>query len=164
MKRKLISAFLVLSLLVLIIVSCDPGKEYERQEQASIDAYLAKNPGLNFEKKPSGLYFLQTQAGTGRVAQQFDTAYVFYTMKFLTGEVIETNVGTTDTFKFPVEEGWVIAGFDEAITYMQKGTKALLIIPSKLGYGSTGVGPIYGYTPLLYDVQLVRIKPAPNSK
>jgi FKBP-type peptidyl-prolyl cis-trans isomerase len=48
---------------------------------------------------------------------------------------------------------------------MRAGGKALLLIPSKLAYGSTGdyyyVG---GYTPLLIDVALVRVKPGSGKK
>jgi peptidylprolyl isomerase len=83
----------------------------------------------------------------------------------LSGTELASNVGTTDTLIFPINEGHLIKGFDEGITYMRAGGKALLLIPSKLAYGSTGdyyyVG---GNTPLLIDVALVRVKPGSGKK
>ena len=56
----------------------------------------------------------------------------------------------------------LIAGFDEGITYMKEGGKATFLIPSKLAYGTSGYYTIPGYTPLLYDVQLVKVIPGPG--
>jgi FKBP-type peptidyl-prolyl cis-trans isomerase FkpA len=56
----------------------------------------------------------------------------------------------------------MIAGFDEAITYMSVGGKSQLIVPSSLGYGTQGYYTIAGYTPLLYDVELVKVVPGPG--
>jgi FKBP-type peptidyl-prolyl cis-trans isomerase len=45
---------------------------------------------------------------------------------------------------------------------MQEGGKASFLIPSKLAYGSSGYYTIGGYTPLLYDVELLLVKPGPG--
>ena len=64
-------------------------------------------------------------------------------------------------------EGYVIKGFDEGITYMKVGGRSLLLIPSKLAYGTSGYytydasgnySGIPGYTPLLFDITLARVK------
>jgi FKBP-type peptidyl-prolyl cis-trans isomerase len=85
-----------------------------------------------------------------------------YTAKFLNGNIIDTNVGTSDTLIFPVAENYLIQGFDEAITYMKEEGKALLLIPSSLAYGTTGYFSIPGYTPLLFEVYLTRIVKGPG--
>ena len=60
-------------------------------------------------------------------------------------------------------EGALIYGFDEGITFMKAGGKATLLVPSNLAYGASGNGyGIPGYTPLLFDVELVRVKPGPG--
>ena len=148
--------------LILSLGSCDPAKKYEKAEKASIQNYLSNNSNLNYELKPSGLYYLEVLTGTGRAPVAHDTAYVLYTGKFINEQVFYTNIGTTDTLVFPVAEGALIYGFDEGITYMKQGGKASFLIPSSLAYGATGNYTIDGYTPLLYDVQLVRVKPGPG--
>jgi FKBP-type peptidyl-prolyl cis-trans isomerase FkpA len=153
----LIAVFLVVSL-----VSCDPSKKLEREENSKIQEYLSNNTNLNYIKKASGLYFLEIQAGTGEFAVKHDTAYIKYTGKLLDGTVFDTNVGTTDTLIVPVDEGWLISGIDEGITYMKMGGKAILLLPSSLAYGRSGYYYIQGYTPLLFDLELVRVKQGPR--
>jgi FKBP-type peptidyl-prolyl cis-trans isomerase FkpA len=46
---------------------------------------------------------------------------------------------------------------------MKEGGQALLLLPSNLAYGKSGYYPyIQGYTPLLFDVELVRVKAGPG--
>jgi FKBP-type peptidyl-prolyl cis-trans isomerase len=40
---------------------------------------------------------------------------------------------------------------------MKEGGKAILLIPSNLAYGPNGSGSIPGYTPLLFEFDLVDI-------
>ena len=127
------------------------------QEKLEIQNYRNDNPTLSFQLKPSGLYYLDLIIGTGPVPVAHDTAYVQYTGKFLNGNVFDTNIGGADLV-FPVVEGWLISGFDEGITYMREGGKAVFLMPSKLAYGSAGYYSIPGYTPLLFEVNLVKVK------
>lgn len=160
--KNYIRVFLLLAAVLFIsLSSCDPGKKYEKDERAQIQDYLSKNSNLNFDLKTSGLYYLDEQVGTGRTPVAHDTAYIMYTAKFLSGNIIDTNVGTSDTLIFPVAENYLIQGFDEAIPYMKEGGKALLLIPSSLAYGPSGWLSIPGYTPLLFEVYLTRITKGP---
>ena len=159
--KGLTSLLLLAAVLILSLVSCEPGKKYEKAEEAEIQDYLSNNPTLAFELKPSGLYYLPVQVGTGIKPVKSDTAWVKYTGKFLDGTVFDTNVGKSDTLMVPVDEGWLIPGFDEGITLMNKGGKAMLLIPSSLAYGPTGYYIISPYTPLLFDLELVRVKKGP---
>jgi FKBP-type peptidyl-prolyl cis-trans isomerase len=99
--------------------------------------------------------------GTGPAPVTHDTAYVIYTGSFLDGTVFDSNVGKANLI-FPVDEGVLIQGFDEGVLYMKQGGKAQFLIPSSLGYGTQGYYSIGGYTPLLYDVELVLVKPGPG--
>jgi len=162
-KKYFQSILLFLAIaLILSLGSCDPAKKYEKAEKASIQKYLSDHSNLNYELKPSGLYYLEVLTGTGRAPVVHDTAYVMFSWKFIDETLLYTNVGTTDTLIFPVAEGTRVYGFDEGITYMRQGGKASFLIPSSLGYGAGGSYPIDGYTPLLFDVQLVRVKPGPG--
>src|SRR5450759_4366607 len=146
--------------LLISLVSCDPAKKYEKAEKESINNYLAANPADTFNLETSGLYYHDVLAGTGRTPVAHDTAYVIYTGRFLNGNTFDTNVGGANLV-FPVAEGYLIVGFDEGVTYMKEGGKATFLIPSSLGYGTQGYYTIPGYTPLLYDVELVQIVPGP---
>jgi FKBP-type peptidyl-prolyl cis-trans isomerase len=164
MLRKNIQNVLMMMVPVILVslVSCNPSKKYEKEETSKIDTYVNSNPNLSFVVKPSGLYYYEVQAGAGRAVVPGDTAYVKYTGKFLDGTVFDTNVGKVDSLIFPVAAGWMIYGFDEGISYMREGGKAILLVPSNLAYGSSGFYSIPGYTPLLYDVELVKVVPKPG--
>jgi FKBP-type peptidyl-prolyl cis-trans isomerase FkpA len=142
---------------VVGLVACDPTSKYKENEDAMIQAFLDNSPTLKFELKPSGLYYLDVAVGTGITPVKHDTAFIRYTGKFLDGTIFDSNTTLADPLSFPVDEGWLIPGFDEGVTYMKAGGKAMFLIPSSLGYGTQGYYSIPGYTPLLFDVELVKV-------
>ena len=160
MITKISKALLMLLAVALMVltVSCDPSKKYERQEKDKIDTYLKENSDLDFVKQPSGLYYLEVEAGTGLSPFPGDSAYVNYIGKFLDGTVFDSNVTQGMLYGFIV--GQNIVGFDEGVTKMKEGGKSTLLIPSSLGYGTFGTYTIPGYTPLLFDIELVKVVPA----
>jgi FKBP-type peptidyl-prolyl cis-trans isomerase FkpA len=162
-KRNIKTLLLIFTAVVTIsLTSCDPAKKYEKEENTKIQDYLNSNGSLTFVQKPSGLYYMDVQVGTGRAPVAHDTVFLKYTGKFLDGTVFDTNVGKPDSLSFPANEGWMIPGFDEGITYMKQGGKAMFLIPSKLAYGVSGYYIIDGYTPLLFDIELLLVKPGPG--
>ena len=130
----------------------------EKLENEMIQNYLNNNPTQNFQLKSSGLYYRDIVIGNGNYAQTGDTAYVKYTCKFLDGTLFDTNTDRPDSLIFPVNEGFLIAGFDEGVLYMKEGGKAIFLLPSKLAYGSEGYYTIAGYTPLLFEAEMVKLK------
>ena len=162
-KNKSFAVLMIISIVTLIsLSSCDPTKKLKEDEAAQISSFLIRNDSLDFELKSSGLYYVDIVEGTGRQAITHDTAYVKNTGLFLNGEIFDSNMETTDTLIIPVNEGWLIAGFDEGMTYMKEGGKAFFLIPSKLGYGSQGWYAIPGYCPILYEVEMLIVKPGPG--
>lgn len=164
LNRRLL--FLTGAVLFLTLVSCDKTEKYEREEREKIDSYLASHPEQDFVQKPSGLYYLEINPGNGQVLQTHDTVCIKYTGKFLSGTVFDTNVnanGTVDTLFAPVKEGYLVAGYDEGVSYMTEGGKSLMLIPSSLAYGPTGWGIIPGYTPLFFEVELLKVVPGPRN-
>ncbi len=152
---------LLTGLLIVSVTSCLSTKKFEKEEESLIQDYLAKNPDQNWVVKPSGLYYLETLTGTGPAAEAHDTAYIIFTAKYLDGNTIETNVGTTDTLIIPVSEGYLIEGFDEGVSYMNEGGNSQLIVPSYLGHGQSGYY-FPAYTPILFEVYLVKIVQGPG--
>ena len=149
------------AVLFLSLGSCDPARKYEKAEAEAISNYLSSHSTDTFKLETCGLYYRDVVVGTGRTPATGDTAHVVYTGKFMDGTSFDTNIGGADLI-FEVNEGELISGFDEAITYMKEGGSAEFLIPSKLAYGSQGYYTIGGYTPLLYDVQLVKVIPGPT--
>ncbi|HEY2583381.1 MAG TPA: FKBP-type peptidyl-prolyl cis-trans isomerase, partial [Mucilaginibacter sp.] len=53
----------------------------------------------------------------------------------------------------------VIPGWDEGLLLLNEGSKATFIIPSSLGYGEQGNGEIQPFTTMVFDMELVKVKP-----
>ena len=58
----------------------------------------------------------------------------------------------------------VIPGWTEGLQLIGEGGKAVLYIPSELGYGSRGSGSIEPNSTLVFDVELVKVLPYADPK
>lgn len=139
-------------------------QKLKADEPKTFENYLKTN-NITQKPTPSGLYYIEIKKGTGANPKSGDNVEVNYTGKFLDGNIFDSSEGK-GPFIFPVGQQRVIPGWDEAIPMMKKGGKATLIIPSHLAYDSTGVqdprSGQYGippYSPLVFDVELLDIKP-----
>ena len=129
----------------------------EANQQKAIAEYAAKN-NLKLEKTNTGLYYSVTQMGTGAKPMAGDTVSVHYVGTTLAeGKEFDNSRQRNQPFKFPVGQGMVIPGWDEGLQLFPKGTKAILVIPSKLAYGEMGApgSPIGPNSVLVFDIELV---------
>ena len=106
----------------------------------------------------SGLYYIETEEGTGEQATAGKTVVVNYEGQLLDGTVFDSSWDRGSPFEFTLGQGEVIAGWDEGIAYMKEGGRAMLIIPSNLAYGASGSGSIPPYSTLVFYVQLIDVK------
>lgn len=131
--------------------------EAKAKEPAMIQEYLKANK-ITAKPTASGLYYIETVKGKGAKPVVGKKVKVSYTGRLLNGKVFDSSFkgGKSTPYEFPLGQGAVIAGWDEAIGMMLVGGKATLIVPSKLGYGERQMGPdITPFSPLVFDVELV---------
>ena len=127
------------------------------KDSAEINALLAKYKDI--KTTASGLKYIITKSTTGNYPQKGDEVQMNYTGMFLDGKKFDENLNTESPFSFKLGTGQVIAGWDEGILLLHEGEEAKLIIPSDLGYGEQGTGPIPPNATLVFDVKLLKIKP-----
>ena len=60
-------------------------------------------------------------------------------------------------FKVRAGVSQVIKGWDLALLDMREGEARRLVVPSSLGYGSKGVGPIPGDATLYFEMKLTKV-------
>jgi len=158
---------LVSVILIMLIPSCklDKGQEdYAQEEALEIQKYISDNDTIDFELKPSGLYYSELETGTGPQADLYDTLSLVYTAKFVSGLTFDTCVGI-DTIKYILNEYYSIAGFTEGLLYMKEGGRSVFLIPSGLAFGPyvteyqgyQGSVSIRGFTPLVFIVDLLKV-------
>ena len=112
------------------------------------------------EKNVSELVIKDQTEGSGEAVKSGDTVEVNYIGTFLDGKMFDSSYMRNQTFSFQVGAGQVIRGWDEGLVGMKTGGKRLLVIPSDMAYGESGSeGSIPPNSPLMFEVQLVSIKP-----
>ena len=148
-------SFIITTLLIaLSYTSCKSDAEKELE---TLQSYIESN-NITTEPNPSGLYYIETTAGTGAQATAGDIVDVHYTGTFLDGKKFDSSYDRNEPFEFTLGIGEVIKGWDEGIAYMKEGGKAKLIMPSSLAYGASGAGSIPPYTSLIFEVELIDVK------
>lgn len=111
---------------------------------------------------PSGLQYVEVQAGHGEQPQPGSVVAVHYRGMLADGSVFDSSYERGEPIRFPLGVGMVIPGWDEGIGLMRVGGKARLIIPPHLGYGAMGYPPVIPpNATLTFDVELVEIMPGP---
>jgi FKBP-type peptidyl-prolyl cis-trans isomerase FkpA len=130
------------------------------KDVAQIQAYLKKN-NATARKTAGGTYYIIKKLGTGLPPKQGQTVRVLYRGTVLaTGQEFDSSAKHgNDPIAFALGTGQVIQGWDQGIAMLPKGTKAVLLIPSALAYGTRGAGAdIPANAVLRFEVELVDFK------
>ncbi len=138
-------------------------EEQMAKEDVLIKEYM-KEKGLEAEPTESGLYHIVVTPGEGDRPTLNNQVTVHYTGALLDGSIFDSSLpGKTgrpvsgEPASFGLTQ--VIMGWQEGLALMQKGEKAILIIPSHIGYGERGSGPgIPPFSPLVFEVELIDFK------
>lgn len=150
----------------LLMTSCKKeeeqidNKDYTAIDEDIIKKYLTDSKITTAQRQPSGLYFVPVTtnpSGTPAVAEK--TVSVLYTGYLMNGSVFDASSQRGNVpFTFVLGRRKVIDGWDQGIALMRKGDKALLLIPSALGYGSNSASSIPPNSVTRFEVELVDVK------
>jgi FKBP-type peptidyl-prolyl cis-trans isomerase FkpA len=127
--------------------------EDRRQAEAEFLAETGKKPGVTITE--SGLQYEVIAQGTGARPGPADTVRVNYEGTFSDGRVFDSSYARGEPTEFPLSG--VIPGWTEGIQLMSEGATYKFYIPSDLGYGPNGSGPIPPYSPLTFKVELIAV-------
>jgi FKBP-type peptidyl-prolyl cis-trans isomerase FkpA len=130
------------------------------QEPAAITDYLKKN---NFKGKPDAdsIFYLQNTKGKGKAVQEGDSVEISSVGTLVDGTVFDRSDHgpTSPTYKFLYSKNMqLIKGWISVLGKMNEGGKVKVLIPSSMGYGAQGRGPIQPYSPMIFDIELVKVK------
>lgn len=144
------------SLLVLLVPIAFFACKKTEVDQAKIDReiirqYIRDNGITNADSTTSGLFYAITDSGVGASPNINSNIWVYYKGYLTDGSIFDQNeAGTPKPFLL----NQMIYGWIEGVPLIKKGGKIKLIIPSALGYGSTGRSSIPGNAVLIFDIQL----------
>lgn len=134
------------------------------QKNAAVgQKFLAENktkPGV--KTTASGLQYKVLKEGSGPTPKETDTVVTNYRGTLINGTEFDSSYKRNEPVTFPVNG--VIKGWTEALQLMKKGSKYQLFVPAELAYGPRGAGQDIGPNEtLIFEVELVDIKPAPSA-
>jgi len=139
----------------------------EERKQKAAENLVKQNEFLEKNKSEvgvvvteNGLQYIVLKEGEGKAAKDGDTISVHYTGTFLDGNKFDSSLDRNQPLSIALGEGQLIKGWVEMLRLMKKGEKVKTWIPSGLGYGEYGNNVIPGNSMLIFEMELIDIKPA----
>jgi len=133
------------------------GAESNHRAAAKFLAENGKKPGVITTK--SGLQYQELKTGSGDSPKANDSVVVNYRGTLLDGTEFDSSYKRGEPATFEVDR--VIPGWTEALQLMKPGAKWKLFIPPQLAYDLRSRPPIPPGSMLIFDVELMSVKPAP---
>jgi FKBP-type peptidyl-prolyl cis-trans isomerase len=127
------------------------------KDREQINAYIDRHR-LTMKENPSGLFVYVYGAGSGQYPKKGDLVSYYYRISLLDGtECYKSEPGKPKSMV--VGHGGVEAGLEEGIMHMQKGQKALFILPPHLAHGLIGdMNKIPPRASIVYEIDLADIQ------
>lgn len=132
-------------------------KKIAAENAAKAKTFLAANAkkkGVTTTK--SGLQYEVLKKGSGKKPTAADVVTVDYVGSLMDGTVFESTYDAKEPNK-AVLMTW-IPGLEEGIQMMQEGARYRFVVPANLAYGEAGAGPIPPESPLVFELQLVKVE------
>ena len=156
MKARL-AAVIVISLVLL--TGCgdkEVGSSADNLPTVTTNQGEAPTIGAPTGDAPTTLVTKDIIVGSGAEALPTSTMTVHYTlMTWSNGALIESSWTSGSPATFPLAN--VILGWQQGIPGMKVGGRRLLVIPSDLGYGAQGGGPIGPNETLIFLVDAIGV-------
>jgi peptidylprolyl isomerase len=165
-RRTTASRALIAVALSVSLAACgsDDSSDSSSSAAGEVSTDLSEKPEVpaSDESAPDELVIDDVVEGDGAEAVEGSTADVKYVGAFYeSGEEFDSSwsVSPEETIAVPLGGGRVIPGFEQGIEGMKEGGRRTVTIPSDLGYGAEGQGPIPGGATLVFVLDLVEVTP-----
>ncbi len=114
------------------VVGVNTETEIDEIQHDSIQDYVnVKYPA--HQEMTSGLFFVDSIPGTGEKPGFGSIVEIDFTRKYLDESIIKSVIGST----FHLDNMKAVRGLEEGIKEMKEGGSAIMIMPSKLGFGAS---------------------------
>lgn len=131
-------------------------------ELKAVEDFVAKSKA-DAKKTGKGTYVQVLAAGAGPAIDSGKFISVKYTGTTFAGVKFDSNIDSTgkvlQPLSFVVGQGQMIPGFDEGVKGLNKGSKAVLFIPSMLAYGPQPPSPVIKpFENLKFEIEILDVQ------
>lgn len=172
MYKAIFPFILLAGLISVVFSSCNSTTDaaaLHAQEDTKWNQYVKENNITIPTDTLSGdnYYYIEQQAGTGDSIRAYDNVVVAYTARLIDGTIFyATGLYEPGTITMAANASSVVP--NNLITIMERKmkykSKARIIIPSDLAFGTSGVSSssyffatVPGYATVIYDIEVLRI-------
>lgn len=130
----------------------------EKITQAALKDYL-QGTLKGLKQLPSGLEYVVLEEGSGPSVvsgAEVDVTYAGFLQT--NGAMFDNSIGRATPLSFVAGKNQVIDGFDEGVSQLRVGSKAILFIPSSLGYGAQERPAIPPNSDLAFYIEVLNVK------
>lgn len=167
--KRIVTGILLAFFAIAFFACKENDLEKQREnELKKLDEFI-RNHYADVERRPSGLYYIEMEEGSGDSIQIGDRVQLFYDLWTL-DSVLVTQTGRYEPVQVTVFPPTQLSssassaqntlGLHEALTYMKEGGKARLIMPSELAFGQYGAYSLPGFTSVILEVEAYKVYPA----
>ena len=122
-------------------------------------AYINKCLKKGYTKTESGLVYKVNNPGSERLITLKDTLEVNYKGTLVNGNVFDQSTPERGPLKTVLADGNLIKGWIEGLQLVGDGGSLSLVIPAELAYGERGRDAIEPNSTLIFDMEVVSVKP-----
>lgn len=109
-------------------------------------------------KTVNGVEITFVERGSGFNLEKGNVVKIKYQGKLPDGKVFDSSDMIGQSLPFYIGIGMSVKGWDEALVKMRTGDKAIIKVPSKLGYGKAGYGKLIPpNTDLTFEMEIVEL-------
>ena len=157
MKLKWISIFVLSSILLFSCSSTSSIQSSGKASASSSTSVVREVEAVN--KLQSGIQIIFKSLGDGLSIKPGDEVFFHYVGRLLNGQIFDNSYDRYKPLSIKSGYGMVIKGLEEAIQILRKGDKALITIPPELAYGSKDLGIIPPQSSLIFEIEIVDVRP-----
>jgi FKBP-type peptidyl-prolyl cis-trans isomerase len=140
------------------LLSVDKPEMMRQKEEEALKNYIQTN-SITVQPNPSGIYYIESVKGSGIKIDSGCMVKLHFSVSTTDGKQIFSSFERPEPLKFEFGQRFDTPGVEEAVSTMQKGGKAKVIVPSSMAFGEMGRGSIVPpFTTLVYDVEIIDVQ------
>jgi len=167
--KRIVTGLLITFFAVAFFACKENDLEKQRENELKKLNEFIRNHYSDDDPRPSGLYYIKQEDGSGDSIQIGDRVQLFYDLwtldsTYVTGtgryEPVEVIVLPPTQLSSSASLAKNTLGLHESLTYMREGGKSKLIMPSELAFGQYGSYGLPGFTSVIMEVEVYKVYPS----